>query len=47
MKQLKPKKKTKNPWLVHLDNFYKANKTKMSYTEAMKDAKKSYKPINK
>ena len=40
-------KRAKNPWLKHLGEFYKANKTKMSYTEAMKAAKKSYKPIKK
>ena len=47
MKVKKQMKRAKNPWLIHLDKFYKANKTKMSYTEAMKAAKKSYKPIKK
>lgn len=46
MKQIKkPKKKVKNPWLIHLDKFYQAHKNKMSYTEAMKAAQKTYKKI--
>ena len=32
-----------NPWLDHLKKFYAANKSKMSYKEAMKEAKKTYK----
>ena len=34
-----------NPWLAHLGKFYKANKAKMSYTQAMKAARASYKPM--
>ena len=33
-----------NPWLAHLSKFYKANKATMSYTQAMKAARASYKP---
>tara|TARA_R100000149_G_C5781774_1_gene77373 strand:+ start:441 stop:566 length:126 start_codon:yes stop_codon:yes gene_type:complete len=32
-----------NPWLTHLKKFYNANKSKMSYKQAMKEAKKTYK----
>ena len=35
-----------NPWLAHLAKFYKANKAKMSYTQAMKAARPSYKPMS-
>ena len=35
-----------NPWLAHLAKFYKANKSKMSYTQAMKAARASYKPMS-
>jgi len=35
--------KTKNPWLEHLKKFHKAH-PKMSYAEAMKEARKTYKP---
>lgn len=31
-----------NPWLEHLKDFYAKNKDKMSYKEAMKEAKKTY-----
>ena len=33
-----------NPWLTHLKAFYAKNKSKMSYSQAMKAAKKTYKP---
>ena len=33
-----------NPWLVHLKAFYAQNKSKMSYKEAMVEAKKTYNP---
>ena len=36
-----------NPWLAHLKKFYAANKTKMSYKQAMKEAKKTYKKEGK
>ena len=36
-----------NPWLSHLKAFYAKHKGKMSYKQAMKEAKKSYKPITK
>ena len=36
-----------NAWLTHLKKFYAANKTKMSYSQAMKAAKASYKPVSK
>lgn len=36
-----------NPWLKHLKAFYAKNKSKMSYKEAMKEAKKTYKPLKK
>ena len=32
-----------NPWLIHLRKFYAANKGKMSYSQAMKAAKATYK----
>ena len=32
-----------NPWLTHLKAFYAKNKSKMSYAQAMKAAKTSYK----
>ena len=32
-----------NPWLDHLRKFYAAHKNKMSYKEAMKAAKATYK----
>ena len=31
-----------NPWLIHLKAFYAKHKDKMSYKQAMKEAKKSY-----
>ena len=31
-----------NPWLVHLKAFYAKNKSKMSYSQAMKAAKATY-----
>lgn len=37
------KKSGDNPWLKHLKAFYAKNKSKMSYKEAMKEAKKTYK----
>ena len=37
------KKGASNPWLKHLKEFYAKNKGKMSYKEAMKEAKKTYK----
>ena len=33
-----------NAWLTHLKAFYAKNKSKMSYSQAMKAAKKTYKP---
>ena len=36
-----------NPWLAHLKKFYNAIKSKMSYKQAMKEAKKTYKPKKK
>lgn len=36
-----------NAWLTHLKKFYAANKDKMSYSQAMKAAKASYKPVKK
>ena len=35
--------KMANAWLTHLKKFYAANKSKMSYAEAMKAAKATYK----
>lgn len=35
-------KQTKNPWLLHLAKFRKAN-PKLSVTEVMQKAKKTYK----
>ena len=35
--------KRQNPWMAHLAQFWKANKGKMSYSAAMKAAKKTYK----
>ena len=38
----------KNPWNIHLSEFYKKEKAKnpsYTYAEAMKDAKSSYKPV--
>ena len=32
-----------NPWLIHLKAFYAKNKSKMSYAQAMKAAKATYK----
>jgi hypothetical protein len=32
-----------NAWMTHLAAFWKKNKGKMSYKEAMKAAKKTYK----
>jgi len=32
-----------NPWLQHLKAFYAKNKSKMSYAQAMKAAKSTYK----
>lgn len=32
-----------NPWLTHLKAFYAKNKSKMSYSQAMKAAKATYK----
>ena len=32
-----------NPWLIHLKKFWAKNKGKMSYSQAMKEAKKTYK----
>ena len=31
-----------NPWILHLKAFYAKNKSKMSYRQAMKAAKSSY-----
>ena len=39
-------KKT-NPWISHLKAFYAKNKSKMSYKDAMKEAKKTYKKVSK
>ena len=36
-----------NPWITHLKAFYAKNKSKMTYTQAMKEARKSYKPAGK
>ena len=36
-------KKKMSDWMVHLQKFYAENKGKMSYKEAMKEAKKTYK----
>jgi len=33
-----------NEWLKHLKAFYAKNKDKMSYKDAMKEAKKTYTP---
>ena len=41
--KLKMKSKSDNPWLKHLKSFYAKHKNKMSYKEAMKEAKKTYK----
>ena len=32
-----------NPWLTHLKAFYAKNKSRMSYSQAMKAAKATYK----
>ena len=32
-----------NPWLIHLKAFYAKNKSRMSYSQAMKAAKATYK----
>jgi hypothetical protein len=32
-----------NPWMTHLSKFWAKNKKKMTYTEAMKEAAKTYK----
>ena len=37
------KKKSTNPWMSHLADFWKKNKGKMTYQQAMKKAKDSYK----
>ena len=34
--------KKSNPWMAHLRAFWAKNKGKMSYSEAMKAAKKTY-----
>ena len=36
-----------NPWLSHLKAFYAKNKSKMSYSQAMKAAKATYKKVGK
>ena len=36
-----------NPWLIHLKKFYAANKGRMSYAQAMKAAKATYKKADK
>ena len=36
-----------NPWLSHLKAFYAKNKSKMSYSQAMKAAKATYKKGSK
>ena len=36
-------KRKKTAWMEHLQKFYTENKDKMSYKEAMKEAKKTYK----
>tara|TARA_R110000823_G_scaffold44235_1_gene114734 strand:+ start:87 stop:200 length:114 start_codon:yes stop_codon:yes gene_type:complete len=36
-----------NEWLKHLKAFYAKNKGKMSYKEAMKEARKTYTPKKK
>ena len=39
-------KKPKSAWMIHLDKVYRTNKSKnpnYKYSQAMKDAKKSYK----
>ena len=33
-----------NAWISHLQAYYAKNKSKMSYAEAMKAARASYKP---
>ena len=38
---------SKNPWILHLKAFYAKNKSKMSYSQAMKEAKKTYKKVGK
>tara|TARA_R100001163_G_C4874933_1_gene74981 strand:+ start:64 stop:294 length:231 start_codon:yes stop_codon:yes gene_type:complete len=43
MKKKNATKKGGNPWLAHLSRFWSKNKTKMSYKEAMKKAKATYK----
>jgi hypothetical protein len=41
------KKKTiKNPWVLHLNQYRKKN-PKLSLVQAMKGAKKSYKPVKR
>ena len=42
----KPNKSTKRPrseWMTHLLAFYSKNKGNMSFKDAMKEAKKTYK----
>jgi hypothetical protein len=39
----KPKNKSQNPWMIHLANYWKVNKGKMTYKQAMLNAKKTYK----
>jgi hypothetical protein len=36
-----------NPWLSHLKAFYAKNKSRMSYSQAMKAAKATYKKVGK
>ena len=36
-----------NPWLIHLKAFWAKNKSKMSYSAAMKAAKATYKKVGK
>ena len=36
-----------NKWILHLKAFYAKNKGKMSYSQAMKAARKTYKPEKK
>jgi len=46
VKKVKSKAKPMNPWIKHLKAFYAKNKDNMSYKEAMKKAKATYKKIN-
>ena len=36
-----------NSWMTHLRSFYSKNKHRMSYKQAMKAAKKTYKSVGK